>query len=94
MSATHWAPSTAASSKRFIVKPMEGGQTEEVKLILSRVSSQETQSLVEKLQNLSGLNQVSIVSRIEDRPSADTFWQRPAAITKRIHGWRYYRTGN
>jgi hypothetical protein len=39
---------------------------------LSRVSSQETQSLVEKLQNLVGVSQVSVVSRTEDRVSADT----------------------
>lgn len=61
-----------AQIKRFIVKPTEGGHTDEVTLILSRVSSQETQSLVEKLQNIAGVNQVSIVSRTEDRVSADT----------------------
>ncbi len=59
--------------KRLIVKPTESGHTEEATLILSRVSSQETQSLVEKLQNLVGVNQVSIVSRNEDRLSGDTF---------------------
>jgi putative Mg2+ transporter-C (MgtC) family protein len=58
--------------KRFIVKPSEGGHNDEVTLILSRVSSQETPSLVEKLQNIAGVNQVSIVSRVEDRVSADT----------------------
>jgi putative Mg2+ transporter-C (MgtC) family protein len=45
--------------KRFIVKPTGDGRTDEVTLILSRVSSQETQSLVEKLQNLAGVSQVS-----------------------------------
>jgi putative Mg2+ transporter-C (MgtC) family protein len=58
--------------KRFIVKPTEDGRTDEVTLILSRVSSQETQSLVEKLQNLASVSQVSVVSRTEDRVSADT----------------------
>jgi putative Mg2+ transporter-C (MgtC) family protein len=58
--------------KRFIVKPTEDGRTDEVTLILSRVSSQETQILVEKLQNLAGVTQVSVVSRTEDRVSADT----------------------
>ena len=58
--------------KRFIVKPKEDGHTDEVTLILSRVSSQETPSLVEKLQNLAGVTQVSVVSRTEDRVSADT----------------------
>jgi putative Mg2+ transporter-C (MgtC) family protein len=59
--------------KRFIVKPTEGGHTDQVTLILSRVSSQEIQSLTEKLQNLAGVNRVSIVSRTEDQVSADTF---------------------
>jgi putative Mg2+ transporter-C (MgtC) family protein len=59
--------------KRFIVKPTEGGHTEQVTLILSRVSSQEIQSLTEKLQNLAGVNRVSIVSRTEDQVSADSF---------------------
>jgi putative Mg2+ transporter-C (MgtC) family protein len=58
--------------KWFIVKPTEDGRTDEVTLILSRVSSQETQSLVEKLQNLASVSQVSVVSRTEDRVSADT----------------------
>jgi putative Mg2+ transporter-C (MgtC) family protein len=58
-----------AQIKRFIVKPAEDDRTDEVTLILSRVSSQEIQSLIEKLRNLAGVNQVSLVSRTEDRAS-------------------------
>jgi putative Mg2+ transporter-C (MgtC) family protein len=57
--------------KRFVVKPKEGAGTDEVTLILSRVASQETQGFAEKLQSLAGVNQVSIVSRADDRVSAD-----------------------
>lgn len=53
--------------KRFVVKPKEGADIDEVTLILSRVASQETQNFAEKLQTLPSVSQVSVVSRAEDR---------------------------
>jgi putative Mg2+ transporter-C (MgtC) family protein len=57
--------------KRFVVKPKEGGDLDEVTLILSRVASQETQLFAEKLQNLPSVNQVSVVSRADDRIASE-----------------------
>ena len=51
--------------KRFVVKPADDG-IDEVTLILSRVASQDAQIVAEKLQSLSNVNQVSIVTRRDD----------------------------
>jgi putative Mg2+ transporter-C (MgtC) family protein len=52
--------------KRFVVKPGEEEGIDEVTLILSRVASQDAQIVAEKLQSLSNVNQVSIVTRRDD----------------------------
>lgn len=52
--------------KRFVVKPGEEEGIDEVTLILSRVASQDAQIVGEKLQSLSNVNQVSIVTRRVD----------------------------
>jgi putative Mg2+ transporter-C (MgtC) family protein len=52
--------------KRFGVKPGEEEGIDEVTLILSRVASQDAQIVAEKLQSLSNVNQVSIVTRRDD----------------------------
>jgi len=52
--------------KRFVVKPGEEEGIDEVTLILSRISSQDAQIVAEKLQGLSNVNQVSIVTRRDD----------------------------
>jgi putative Mg2+ transporter-C (MgtC) family protein len=52
--------------KRFVVKPGEEEGIDEVTLILSRVASQDAQIVAEKLQGLSNVNQVSIVTRRDD----------------------------
>jgi putative Mg2+ transporter-C (MgtC) family protein len=57
--------------KRLVVKAKEGTDLDEVTLILSRVASHETQTFAEKLQSLPNVNQVSIVSRAEDRITPD-----------------------
>jgi putative Mg2+ transporter-C (MgtC) family protein len=57
--------------KRFVGRPMAGGSMDEVTLILARVSAQDVQGIADKIQNLPNVNQVSIVTRAEDRVSAD-----------------------
>ncbi|MFZ1920051.1 MAG: MgtC/SapB family protein [Xanthobacteraceae bacterium] len=57
--------------KRFIVNTRDGGMIDDVTLILARVSPQETQRIVEKLQNIADVSQVSIVSRTADRHTVD-----------------------
>jgi putative Mg2+ transporter-C (MgtC) family protein len=57
--------------KRFVVKPLEGADIDEVTLILSRVATQDTQVIAEKLQSLPNVNQVSIVTRRDDRALVD-----------------------
>src|SRR6202167_2463602 len=57
--------------KRFVVQPKEGADMDEVTLILSRVASNETANLAEKLQNLPNVTQVSVVSRAADRIAPD-----------------------
>src|SRR3984885_1529538 len=46
--------------KRFVVKPKEGTNIDQVTLILARVASQEAQSIAEKIQALPNVNQVSV----------------------------------
>ena len=57
--------------KRFVVKPKEGTNFDEVTLILTRVASQEVQSIAEKIQTLPSVNQVSVVTRAEDLASVE-----------------------
>jgi putative Mg2+ transporter-C (MgtC) family protein len=57
--------------KRFVVKPREGSDIDEVTVILSRVTSQDTQIIADKLQNLSNVSQVSIVTRRDDSALLD-----------------------
>lgn len=57
--------------KRFVVKPKEEGAIDEVTLILSRVASQETQSIADKIQSLPNVSQVSVVTRAEDRAALE-----------------------
>jgi hypothetical protein len=49
----------------------EGADIDEVTLILSRVATQDTQVIAEKLQSLPNVNQVSIVTRRDDRALVD-----------------------
>jgi putative Mg2+ transporter-C (MgtC) family protein len=57
--------------KRFVVKPKEGANFDEITLILTRVASQEVQSIAEKIQTLPSVNQVSVVTRTEDLASVE-----------------------
>ena len=57
--------------KRFVVKPREGSDIDEVTVILSRVTSQDTRIIADKLQNLSNVSQVSIVTRRDDSALLD-----------------------
>jgi putative Mg2+ transporter-C (MgtC) family protein len=57
--------------KRFVVKPKEGTNIDQVTLILARVASQEAQSIAEKIQALPNVNQVSVVTRAEDLAFAE-----------------------
>jgi putative Mg2+ transporter-C (MgtC) family protein len=57
--------------KRFVVKPKEGANFDEITLILTRVASQEVQSIAEKIQTLPSVNQVSVVTRAEDLASVE-----------------------
>ena len=61
----------AGQIKRFVVKPGETADVDEVTVILTRVASQDTQAFAEKLQNLPYVNQVSIVTRRDDRALLD-----------------------
>jgi hypothetical protein len=61
----------AGQIKRFVVKPGEAADVDEVTVILTRVASQDTQGFAEKLQSLSNVNQVSIVTRRDDRALLD-----------------------
>jgi putative Mg2+ transporter-C (MgtC) family protein len=60
-----------AQIKRFVVKTREGGTIDDVTLILARVSAQDTQNIVDKLQSLAGVSQVSVVIRANDRATLD-----------------------
>ena len=53
----------AGQIKRLVVTPGETAGIDEVTIILTRVASQDTQVFAEKLQSLSNVNQVSIVTR-------------------------------
>ena len=60
-----------AQIKRFVVNAKEGSGLDEVTLVLSRVSSQDRQAIADKIQALSGVNQVSIVTRADDQAILD-----------------------
>lgn len=57
--------------KRFVVKPREGTDSDDVTLILSRVSSQDRQNFADKIQSLPGVSQVSVVIRADDQAILD-----------------------
>jgi hypothetical protein len=64
----------AGQIKRLVVKPGETAGVDEVTVILTRVASQDTQAFAEKLQSLSNVNQVSIVTRRDDHALLDAMW--------------------
>jgi putative Mg2+ transporter-C (MgtC) family protein len=61
----------AGQIKRLVVKPGETAGVDEVTIILTRVASQDTPVFAEKLQSLSNVNQVSIVTRRDDHALLD-----------------------
>ena len=64
-------PQMYSSIKRFVVNAKGGSGLDEVTLVLSRVSSQDRQAIADKIQALSGVNQVSIVTRADDQAILD-----------------------
>jgi len=57
----------AAQIKRFLVTTRETGSTEDVMIIVNKVSSREIAGLVAKLKALNGVSNVSIISRGDEK---------------------------
>src|SRR3954447_24249185 len=60
-----------AQIKRFIVRPKDAGSIDSITLILARVSSNDVDTIIAKLKNIDGVNQVRLISRDDNRAAVE-----------------------
>jgi putative Mg2+ transporter-C (MgtC) family protein len=60
-----------AQIKRFIVRPKDAGSIDNITLILARVSSNDVDTIIAKLKNIDGVNQVRLISRDDNRAAVE-----------------------
>lgn len=58
--------------KRFLVETRDPQGIDELSILLSKVSSQDIATYPEKLQELDGVREVTVVKRVKDRPAGMT----------------------
>jgi putative Mg2+ transporter-C (MgtC) family protein len=60
-----------AQIKRFIVRPKDAGSIDNITLILATVSSNDVDTIIAKLKNIDGVNQVRLISRDDNRAAVE-----------------------